>query len=46
MLPPSVINGAAPRLTAISEYTLTSCAMRKPSRLVLMKSPFRSSAGA
>ena len=46
MLPPSVISGAAPRLTAISEYTLTSIATRNPSRLVLTNSPFRSAAGA
>ena len=32
MLPPSSISGAAARASATSEYTLTSWAMRKPSR--------------
>src|SRR5438132_11325684 len=46
MLPPSSIRGAAARARAISEYTLTSWEIRKPSRVVLTKSPLSSSAGA
>src|SRR5258707_15581768 len=46
MPPPLVINGAAARATAINEYTLTSWAIRNPSRVVFRNSPFISSAGA